>query len=147
MLGVHYTILKEQRFCKGKADDQGRQLARIPRLLAFSARAVSRTPGAPPRHFREIPTGGEVPSNLRLPHCALAKGESTQALVNFRRISRAIPRSLTDLDLRTLSPDELTICDSECYRLPVTISVGGAFQPSITFPLRKDHFALASLRV
>jgi len=76
MLGVHYTILKEQRFGKGKADDQGRQLARIPPLSVF---------------------------------CLL--------------------------------PSSFCLWDSEYYRLPVAISVGGAFQPSITFP-----FAQRSLR-
>ncbi len=60
----------------------------------------------------------------------LPRGET---LLNFRRISRAIPRALTDLDLSP-SPDEVPIWDSEYYRLPVTISVGRAFQPSITFP-------------
>jgi hypothetical protein len=91
MLGVHHTILKEQRFGKGNADDQGRQLVRI--LPTFSG----------------------------------------ETLLSFRRISRAIPGALTDLDLSP-SPDEVPIWDSEYYRLPVTISVGSAFQPSITFP-------------
>jgi hypothetical protein len=99
MLGVHHTILKEQRFGKGKADDQGRQLARI-------------------AHFHSS-------SFFLLPRA--------KTLVNFRRISRAISRALTDLDLSP-SPDEVPIWDSEYYRLPVTVSVGGAFQPSITFP-------------
>ena len=107
MLGVHYTILKEQRFGKGKADDQGRQLVRrLPLSDSSSAFFTSA--------FSLLPRG--------------------EALVDFRRISRAIPEALTDLDLRTLSPDGVPIWDSEHYRLPVTISVGGAFQPSITFP-------------
>jgi hypothetical protein len=87
------------------------------------------------RQAKPTTKGGSL---LEYPHfqssassfCLLPRVET---LLSFRRISRAIPGALTDLDLSP-SPDEIPIWDSEYYRLPVAISVGGAFQPSITFP-------------